>query len=197
MIDQCVSLVKNAQYYWPNVSHQLKKLTTAKRGNSACRFSLPASERTETRIIDDDDGDEDDDHHISTSAISTSPIITSGISTSAIITSAISTNVISTSVNSTSVIITSAIITSATITSRIKTNAIIISAIYLSIMLLGANKQRLWIFPVYSQVCDGFIGNSRCFVVIYAFLVLIFWGHIYKCAIQIAFCISVMMMIYI
>ena len=35
-------------------------LTTAKRGNSACRFSLPASERTETRIIDDDDDDGDD-----------------------------------------------------------------------------------------------------------------------------------------
>ena len=35
-------------------------LTTAKRGNSACRFSLPASERTETRIIDDDNDDGDD-----------------------------------------------------------------------------------------------------------------------------------------
>ena len=65
-----------------------------------------------------------------TRAISTSAIITSGINTSAIITSRIN--------------------TSAIITSGINTSAIIASAIYLCscIMLLGANKERLWISPV-------------------------------------------------
>ena len=60
----------------------------------------------------------------------------------------ICTREISNSAISTSAISTSAISTSAVITVGINTSAIITRAIYLCILSLGANKQRLWMFPV-------------------------------------------------
>ena len=75
--------------------------------------------------------------------------------------------------------------TSAIITSAISTSYIITSAIYFCMILLGGNQK--WLSPVIFYWWFTLFCRESDFDVIYAFLVIIFWGQICIYAIQIAF----------